>query len=62
MEPSGGLKAAKAGGGGVARQAPPRGHLGMPFSSVSNPDPLADEHFMRLALLSEGVGFEPTRL
>ena len=52
MEPSGGLKAAKAGGGGVARQPPPRGHLGMPFSSVSIPDPLADEHFMRLALLS----------
>ena len=31
---------------------PPRGHLGVPFSSVALPDALADEQFMRLALLS----------
>ncbi len=39
-------------GGFDTPQVPPRGHLGMPVCSVSASDPLADEHFMRLALLA----------
>ncbi len=52
MEPPGDVTAREEVGGLDTPVLPPRGHLGVPFSSVGSPDALADEQFMRLALVS----------
>lgn len=52
MGPPGDLAAAEAAGDLGAFELPPRGHLGVPFSTVDVPDVRTDEQFMRLALLS----------